>query len=360
MDTPYTCFDQKDEYEEVPMKGKTGATTSIYHTRLPHQRKLQKMARNLDLSRGAKVRLTWLTHYKKHGNATVTSRRFGISRSTLHKWVKRYAERGPRGLEDLSRAPHNRRTPTVAWQTVELICSIRAEQPAWSKHKIAVILLRDHDIKLSASTVGRVMKKKGLYDERVSRKRSKAAKRARDRLRAEWWMKNAFPGCLIQVDTKHLRFGEHKYYQFTAIDCFSRVAFCRVSSSISSSSASRFLDEVADFMPFPLVALQTDNGSEFLRHFDAATQERLVTHYFSHPNCPKENAHVERKIQTTKYELWAFAEAQSVPALNELVDEWNYTYNHVRPHQSLGYLTPMEFMSRWKEAGEDREQVSTM
>jgi putative transposase len=138
------------------------------------------------------------------------------------------------------------------------------------------------------------------------------------------------------------------------------VAYCRVSSSISSASARKFLDEVADFMPFPLVALQTDNGSEFLKHFDAATEEKLVTHYFSHPHCPKENAHVERKIQTTKYELWAYKEAYSVPGLNELVDEWNHTYNHVRPHQSLGYLTPMEFLSQWKETGKDRDQVSTM
>jgi putative transposase len=341
------------------MSGRVG-TASIYHTKLPHQRKLERMARTLDLSREARLRLSWLTHYKKQGNASVTSRRFGISRSTLHKWAKRYAERGPRGLEDLSRAPHNRRTPTVPWQTVELIVTLRKEQPAWSKHKIAVILARDHDITLSASTVGRIMKRKGLYDVRKSRKRSKAAKRHQQRLRAEWWMKNAFPGCLIQVDTKHLRFAGKKFYQFTAIDCFSRVAYCRVSSSISSASASRFLDEVAEFMPFPMVALQTDNGSEFLKHFDAATEEKLVTHYFSHPHCPKENSHVERKIQTTKYELWAFKEAHSVPGLNELADEWNYIYNHVRPHQSLGYLTPVEFLSQWKEEGKDREQVSAM
>ena len=83
----------------------TVGTASFYHTRLPHQRKLEKIARNMDLSREARVRLNWLTHYKKHGNAMVTSRRFGISRSTLHKWAARYAERGPRGLEDLSRAP---------------------------------------------------------------------------------------------------------------------------------------------------------------------------------------------------------------------------------------------------------------
>jgi len=89
----------------------TVGTASFYHTRLPHQSKLEKIARNMDLSREARVRLTWLTHYKKQGNASVTARRFGISRSTLHKWVKRYAERGLRGLEDLSRAPHNRRGP---------------------------------------------------------------------------------------------------------------------------------------------------------------------------------------------------------------------------------------------------------
>lgn len=342
------------------MKGSVGTTTSIYHTRLPHQRKLERMAKCLDLSREAKVRLTWIGHYKKHKNASVTCRRFGISRSTLYKWVKRYIKRGPLGLEDLSRAPKRRRMSTVPWQTVQLICELRREHPAWSKHKIAVILKRDYDITLSSSTVGRILKRKGLYDERVLSKRSKAAKRRKKRLRAERWMKRAFPGCLIQIDTKHLRFAGHKFYQFTAIDCFSRVAFCRVYSSGSSACAQAFLEEVKAYMPFSVLALQTDNGSEFLKHFDKATEEELITHYFSHPYCPKENAFVERKIQTTKQELWAFREAYTVKDLNELVDEWNYTYNYVRPHQSLGYLTPMEFLNSWMEDSKNGDRVSTM
>jgi len=69
---------------------------------------------------------------------------------------------------------------------------------------------------------------------------------------------------------------------------------------------------------------------------------------------------VERKIQTTKYELWAYREAYTAADLNELVDGWNYTYNHVRPHQSLDYLTPIEFLSKWSEGSKDREQVSAM
>ena len=59
----------------------------------------------------------------------------------------------------------------------------------------------------------------------------------------------------------------------------------------SSKCAQAFLEELKGYMPFPLVALQTDNGSEFLKHFDKATEEELITHYFSHPHCPKENAH---------------------------------------------------------------------
>ena len=89
----------------------TVGTASFYHTRLPHQSKLEKMARNMDLSKEARVRLSWLTHYKRQGNASVTARRFGISRSTLHKWVKRYAERGPRGLVDEER--------TLAWAYID-------------------------------------------------------------------------------------------------------------------------------------------------------------------------------------------------------------------------------------------------
>ena len=105
-------------------------------------------------------------------------------------------------------------------------------------------------------------------------------------------------------------------------------------------------------MPFALVALQTDNGSEFLKHFDKATGKMLITHYFSHPYCPQENAHVERKIQTTKYELWAFKEGYTVAEFNEVVDELNYAYNNYRPHQSLGYLTPNEFLKSWYDSSE--------
>lgn len=65
-------------------------------------------------------------------------------------------------------------------------------------------------------------------------------------------------------------------------------------------------------------------------------------------------------VQTSKYELWAYKEAYTVKDLNELVDEWNHTYNYVRPHQSLGYLTPVEFLNDWMEESKQGELLFTM
>ncbi len=69
---------------------------------------------------------------------------------------------------------------------------------------------------------------------------------------------------------------------------------------------------------------------------------------------------MERKIQTTKYELWAFREGYTVEELNQILDEWNYVYNHVRPHQSPGYLITMEFLKVWMEGCKDKGDVFTM
>jgi transposase InsO family protein len=245
---------------------------------------------------------------------------------------------------------------------VDLICSIRTEQPAWSKHKIAVILSRDHGVTLSASTVGRVLKRKGLYEKKKSDKRRKAAQRRRKRERAHRWMRDAFPGSLVQVDTKHLPFGSggRKYYQFTAVDCFSRVAFCRIFSTNSSGNAEVFLRELLDYLPFTVMAVQTDNGSEYMKHFDSELEELGITHYFSHPHCPQENTRVERKIQTTKQEVWAYRQGYDLEQLNEIAREWNETYNDYRPHQSLGYKTPNEFLKSWYDSSKRRDNVSTM
>ena len=49
--------------------------------------------------------LMWVQWYKESGNAGVTCRRCGLSRSTLRKWVRRFDEHGLSGLETRSSCP---------------------------------------------------------------------------------------------------------------------------------------------------------------------------------------------------------------------------------------------------------------
>jgi transposase-like protein len=45
-----------------------------------------------------KMRLGWVQHFEKTGNASLTSRRCGISRPTVRKWVSRYQAEGLTGV----------------------------------------------------------------------------------------------------------------------------------------------------------------------------------------------------------------------------------------------------------------------
>ena len=83
--------------------------------------------------------------------------------------------------------------------------------------------------------------------------------------------------------------------------------------------------------------------------------KRRIKHYFSRPKTPKDNSLVERLIQTTEYELWLFDE-ELIPELNYInqkLEFWTGRYNTYRPHQSLNYLTPLEYyqLSQQKKGG---------
>lgn len=184
------------------MKGRVGVATR-YITRLPYQRRLE----SIDfLSKEAKKRLKWIDYYLKHKNGRKTCRYFGISQTTFYKWFYRYQEMGLKGLESLSRKPRNFRKGEVSTQTIDLIVSLRKTYPAWSKYKLSVILKRDYTIVISPSTIGRILKKKGLIDERKANKRKLAAKIRVRRQKAEKFLKDLSPGSLLYLDTKHLTF----------------------------------------------------------------------------------------------------------------------------------------------------------
>ena len=68
-------------------------------------------------------------------NHSALCRRFGISRKTGYKWLKRYRAEGDAGLADQSRRPHHHPAQTPP-DLEAAVLAVRTEHPAWGGRKI--------------------------------------------------------------------------------------------------------------------------------------------------------------------------------------------------------------------------------
>ena len=292
-----------------------------------------------NISERAKQRLKILDWHKARGkNVSLTARHFGIDRGTARRWIRRLKNQWPRGLEDRSRRPHNVRKPVTSQDIICEVIRIRRQYPAWSKYKIQALL--PAELKTSASTIGRILKRKGLINKKISIKRCKAAKNPRKRFPRGF--KVSRPGDMIQIDTKHTpRIGGKKFYQFTAIDVLCKKRVLRIYSSLSSKNGTDFLQECVNNFDFEIKNIQTDNGSEFLGEFDKLCKKLNIPHYFIYPRHPKQNSYVESSHSADEKEFYLQSNVSSLlEVMQTRILEWQNIWNKIRSHESLDYLTP--------------------
>jgi putative transposase len=110
----------------------------------------------VELSREARVRLSWMDFYRDSHNAARTCRHFGISRQTFYRWQRRYDPLDLSTLESRSHRPHRQRQPTWTFPFAEKVLSLRLQFPRWGKDKLAVLLRRQR-LPVSTSMVGRIL-----------------------------------------------------------------------------------------------------------------------------------------------------------------------------------------------------------
>jgi len=330
------------------MKGRyNGCRMTIYGHILPGAVSLANWAaRTSNLSEKAKQRLKVVDWLRAHNNnISLTARHFGLNRETVRIWLRKFNQAGMLGLNDKSHRPKNTRKPTTDWKIINEVVKIRKQYPAWSKYKIRKILSRQNMV-VSASTVGRVLKRKGLIGKKISIKRTKAAKNPRKRFPKG--LRIALAGDMVQMDTKYVNLiGGRRIYQFTAIDVLTKRRVLKYYSSLASKNGADFLRYCLVKFPFQVRAIQTDNGPEFLKYFDALCNELNIPHYFIYPRMPKQNTYVEVSHLADKNEFYLQGNIGcDIESMQKKLEEWEYTWNYVRPHEALDYLTPDEYLSR--------------
>ena len=215
--------------------------------------------------------------------------------------------------------------------------------------------MREKGFSCSTSMVGRILRRlkdRGVLREPISNHIS-ARKRQRQRPYAVRKPKNyeiEAPGDLIQLDTLDIRpLPGVLLKHFTAHDVLSRWNIIDVHSRATASTAARFLSNLQERMPFPVKAIQVDGGSEFEAIFEQECQRRGIKLFVLPPRSPKLNGAVERAHRTHTEEFYEVTETSfEIAELRSELLEWERIYDTVRPHQALGYLTPLEFLEQWK------------
>ena len=301
------------------------------------------------ISEEAKERTRILAFWERHG-LLATKEAFGVSRRTLFRWQEALQSTHGKleGLDPLSRAPHRTRCRVVPEDIRQKIISLRALHPRLGKEKIHALLVQE-GYQGSASTIGRMLAdlraKGSLRRVSLSGKTGRMIPKRSPPPRKKHRRPKGYR--VLEVDTI-VRFVDGvKRYIVTGIDTEKRTSFAACYTNHGSASAADFLGKCTAALPDCPRAIQTDNGSEFALHFDAACTKLDLSRFHTHPRSPQENAHVERFNRTLNEEFLRYHRSllrDDVARFNDALMEWLLWYNAERPHHALNLRSPFQAM----------------
>ena len=90
--------------------------------------------------------------------------------------------------------------------------------------------------------------------------------------------------------------------------------------------------------------IRSDNGSEFIeRGLREWLAENEIKTLYIDAGCPWQNGYIESFNARLREECLNREELRTLTEARVVIEDWRWKYNHVRPHRSLGYITPNEF-----------------
>ena len=269
-------------------------------------------------------------------NLSMLCARYGISRKTGYKWLRRFALNGETGLQERSRCPAHRSNKT-AGEAEQAVIELRRQHPAWGARKLQTRLktLGRDDVPAS-STIHGILQRHGLIEP------SAAAQPPWHRF------EHAAPNHLWQMDFKgHVALQTARCHPLTVLDDHSRFSLC-LRACPDETGATVRAQLIPTFERYGLPdAMTMDNGAPWgsdAAHTHTAFTLWLmrlnirVTH--SRPYHPQTQGKDERFHRSLKAEVLRGPPFRDLSHAQEHFEAWRQVYNFERPHQALGQQVP--------------------
>ena len=330
---------------ESKIKGVRGFMT-VYHDALRYRYMITEKALK-------KTRI--LVFWEKHG-LSATMEAFQIKRRTLFDWKNKWIKGGkkPEALNEKKRIPTTKRKRIWHEDIIAEIKRQRWEHPNLGKEKIHPILQRfckDKNLLCpKPKTIGRIIKDLGglrMFPQKVYHNGRVKPQNRQKKLRKPKDFNATYPGHCVALDTIERHIHGSRRYVITFEDIYTRFSFAWATTSHASLAAKEFFGYCLKVFPFPIAFVLTDNGSEFMKHFEQELKRLHLQHYHTYPRTPKMNAHVERFNRTIQEEFIDYhaGELLNVTAFNRKLIDWLIWYNTERVHYAFqNKMTPVEFM----------------
>jgi len=253
-----------------------------------------------NITQTQRYRQSLIEYSFKHG-VTKAAIKYRTNRQYIYRWRRRY-DGTLESLVDKSHRPHSHPNQHTT-EELKLISDMRRRNP----HAGLVVFwvkLMQRGYTRSITGVYRVLRRSGQV----------AVRPPNPKYIPKLYEQMQYPGQRVQIDVKHVPaaclVGEasgEKYYQYTALDEFSRFRYLEAFEELSTFSSAAFLKNAAAFFKkhgFTVECIQTDNGVEFTnrftthRHkltlFEKTAANMGIRHKLIRPYTPRHNGKVER------------------------------------------------------------------
>ena len=294
-------------------------------------------------------RQSLLKYAEKYG-VTKAAIKYNVNRQYIYRWKRRY-NGDIQSLANKSHRPHHHPNQHTEAE-LQKIKNFRRRNP-----NTGLVVLW---VKLRRSGYTRSIT--GLY--RVLRRQGQmAVKLPNPKYIPKPYEKMRFPGERVQIDVKFVpeacivgdAAGE-KFYQYTAIDEFSRWRYLEAFQEHSTYSSAQFLEHLIKAAPFKILCVQTDNGTEFTKRllpgdngpslFETHLEQAGIRHKLIRPYTPRHNGKVERSHRKDNEYFYASHKFYSFEDFKNQLAVRCRNYNRF-PIRPLGWLSPIEYLAKY-------------